>query len=108
MTTMRNGYPLTEPVVTVHGGDLVGDMFVALVALLATVDKTLRPLADQLVADPDTDPARVLWFAAGYASRVYPARIISSDAVRRAILAELDKLHDAMTLADHLTHWRTP
>lgn len=102
--TPRNGALLNEPVIDSHS-DVLGDMFVALVVLLATVDKRVRPLADQLVADPDTDPARVLWFTANYGARTFPARILGTEAVRQAILREIDGLHLSTI---HSQDWRTP
>ncbi|BBY82954.1 hypothetical protein H7I53_23075 [Mycolicibacterium pulveris] len=96
MTAMRNGSLVADPVVSTPERDLVGDMFTALVMLLATTDKRVRWLADQIIADPDTDPARVAWLAVNYAARVYALRVLSTEAVRHAILREIDGLHLSM------------
>ncbi|VEG39411.1 Uncharacterised protein [Mycolicibacterium flavescens] len=102
----NNGVTISSPAeLTDLHTILFGDMFTALVVLLATVDKRVRWLADHLVADPDTDPTRVLWFTANYGARTFPARIISTEAARLTILGQLDELHLSAT---QFTHWRTP
>ncbi|MGY4868392.1 hypothetical protein [Mycolicibacterium elephantis] len=88
--TQHNGAVLTDPV-TGPVTALVADSFTALTVLLSTVDKNVRWLADQLIAD--SNPERVLWYAVNYAARVYPHRVVSTEAVRQAIFAELDDLH---------------
>lgn len=93
---MRNGSLVAEPVVSAPEQDLFGDMFTALVMLLATTDQRVRWLADQLIADRDTDPARVAWLAVNHAARVYPLRVLSTQAVRHAILREIDGVHLSM------------
>lgn len=104
--TDHNGVSVREPdeLTDLHT-ILFGDMFTALVVLLATVDKRVRWLADQLVTDPDTDPTRVLWFTANYGARTFPARVVSTEVVRLTILGQLDELHLSAT---QFTHWRTP